>query len=52
MALSGRIVQEGILQRHGKLICEVCEFDFKTRYGEIGDGYIEGHATGDLILGW
>ncbi|WP_276208284.1 HNH endonuclease [Gracilibacillus sp. YIM 98692] len=33
------------MDKHGRLICEVCEFDFMERYGEIGDGYIEGHHT-------
>jgi hypothetical protein len=27
----------------GKLICEVCEFDFEEVYGARGDGYIEAH---------
>ncbi|CRK80382.1 HNH endonuclease [Neobacillus massiliamazoniensis] len=40
-----KLAMERFLQRHGKLICEVCKFDFKARYGEIGDGYIEGHHT-------
>jgi predicted HNH restriction endonuclease len=33
------------LQLHGKLKCEVCQFDFKDHYGDIGEGYIEGHHT-------
>ncbi|MER2107641.1 MAG: HNH endonuclease [Solibacillus sp.] len=32
-------------QKHGKLICEVCQFDFEKEYGEIGVDYIEGHHT-------
>lgn len=31
--------------KHGKLICEVCYFDFEKEYGEIGADYIEGHHT-------
>jgi len=31
------------LEREGKLSCEVCGFDFKTVYGEIGQGFIECH---------
>ena len=47
----------------GKLVCEICSFDFKERYGEHGEGYIECHhivplhasgetktKLGDLIL--
>jgi putative restriction endonuclease len=28
---------------HGRIYCEVCGFDFYQIYGELGDGYIEGH---------
>ena len=31
------------LQRHGKLDCEVCGFDFHETYGELGKGFIEAH---------
>jgi len=33
------------LARDGKLICEVpnCEFDFKERYGSLGEGYAQVH---------
>lgn len=40
-----KLAKERYLAEHGKLICEVCEFDFKARYGDIGEGYIEGHHT-------
>ena len=30
-------------REHGKLFCEVCEFDFHTRYGKHGESYIEAH---------
>lgn len=40
-----KLAKECFLQRHGKLFCEVCEFDFKAHYGDIGEGYIEGHHT-------
>jgi 5-methylcytosine-specific restriction enzyme A len=33
------------IKRHGKLACEVCEFDFALRYGERGNGFIECHHT-------
>ncbi|RXT54868.1 hypothetical protein B6S44_14805 [Bosea sp. Tri-44] len=29
--------------RHGLLVCEACEFDFSTVYGELGFGFIEVH---------
>lgn len=28
---------------HGKVHCEVCDFDYSSKYGELGEGYIEGH---------
>ena len=40
-----KLAKERYLQLHGKLICEVCEFDFAARYGDIGEGFIEGHHT-------
>ncbi len=30
---------------HGRLVCQICGFDFKERYGNLGDGYIECHHT-------
>lgn len=38
-------VKNRFLQKHGKLFCEVCYFDFEEFYGELGAGYIEGHHT-------
>ena len=29
----------------GRLACEACGFDFRERYGERGDGFIECHRT-------
>jgi len=40
-----RLAKARTLQQNGKLICVVCEFDFKEQYGDIGEGYIEGHHT-------
>ncbi|MFE4120080.1 HNH endonuclease [Priestia sp. YIM B13486] len=40
-----KLAKERFLQLHGKLFCEVCEFDFKEHYGNLGEGYIEGHHT-------
>jgi 5-methylcytosine-specific restriction protein A len=28
---------------HGRLVCEVCGFDFFAFYGNLGDGYCEVH---------
>jgi 5-methylcytosine-specific restriction protein A len=33
------------VKRHGRLVCQICGFDFKDRYGQLGDGYIECHHT-------
>lgn len=37
--------KEQALARHGRLLCEVCEFDFAAFYGEFGAGYCEVHHT-------
>ena len=34
-----------MLNATGKLSCEVCGFDFKARYGDLGEGYAECHHT-------
>jgi 5-methylcytosine-specific restriction protein A len=31
------------LKKNGKLVCEVCGFDFQATYGELGKGFIECH---------
>lgn len=36
------------MRQEGKLSCCVCEFDFAAKYGELGEGYIEGHHTTPL----
>jgi 5-methylcytosine-specific restriction protein A len=33
------------LKRYGKLVCEVCGFDFAVHYGDRGNGFIECHHT-------
>lgn len=33
------------LKRNGKLVCEVCDFDFAIHYGDRGSGFIECHHT-------
>lgn len=30
-------------KKHGRLYCEICNFDFFETYGKIGEDYIEGH---------
>ena len=30
-------------RNQGRLFCEICEFDFSEKYGDIGDGFIEAH---------
>ena len=40
-----KLAKERFMQQHSKLFCEVCGFDFKANYGDIGEGYIEGHHT-------
>lgn len=31
------------LKRHGRLYCQICGFDFKEVYGDIGKNFAEGH---------
>lgn len=35
--------KEVALKKYGKLVCEVCKFSFQQKYGDIGEGFIEGH---------
>lgn len=35
--------KEYVFKKTGRLACEVCDFDFYEKYGEIGKGYIECH---------
>ena len=37
-----------VLAATGALRCEVCNFDFKSRYGARGEGFIEAHHTKPL----
>ena len=37
-----------VLDRVGYLACEVCNFDFSKKYGDLGKGYIECHHTTPL----
>ena len=38
-----RAKKEQALKRHGRLVCEVCNFNFADAYGVIGEGFIEAH---------
>ena len=31
------------IEKHGRLYCEVCSFDFEATYGELGKNFIEAH---------
>lgn len=35
--------KKDVLQKHGRLQCEACSFDFAEAYGPIGDGIIDIH---------
>jgi len=41
----GRKKKARVLRERGKLVCEVCGFDFPQQYGHIGNGFIECHHT-------
>lgn len=38
-----RKLKRSTLKRTGRLVCEVCDFDFAAAYGSHGLGYIEAH---------
>lgn len=42
--------KESIINREGKLVCEVCGFDFHEIYGEMGNGFIECHHKVPLSI--
>tara|TARA_R110000868_G_scaffold186762_5_gene429246 strand:+ start:1482 stop:2225 length:744 start_codon:yes stop_codon:yes gene_type:complete len=37
--------KDAFREKHGKLFCEACTFDFHKKYGERGLDYIEAHHT-------
>jgi len=41
-------IKEKRFRTEGKLLCEVCEFDFYKFYGEIGKEFIEAHHNKEL----
>ncbi len=40
--------KQQVLQATGKLSCEVCAFDFKEKYGELGTNFCEAHHVAPL----
>lgn len=38
-----KLKKDDTLKKNGKLLCEVCGFDFHVSYGDIGKGFIECH---------
>jgi 5-methylcytosine-specific restriction protein A len=40
--------KEHVLKETSKLLCEVCNFDFATTYGDLGVGFAECHHTKPL----
>lgn len=40
--------KEQVLNKTGKLSCEVCNFDFVSVYGELGNGFCEVHHKNPL----
>jgi len=43
-----RAAKDAALIATNSLKCEVCGFDFKKTYGELGEGYIEAHHTSPM----
>lgn len=39
------LAKRNFIAKHGKLFCEICNFDFEKEYGEIGFNFIEAHHT-------
>jgi hypothetical protein len=39
------LAKSNFKKKHGKLFCQVCEFDFTSTYGDLGSDFIEGHHT-------
>ena len=39
------LAKQNFKKRHGKLFCQVCNFDFEKTYGKIGEDFVEGHHT-------
>lgn len=42
--------KQSVIDKTGKLACEICSVDFKKLYGELGDGFTECHHKNPLSL--
>jgi len=40
-----QIAKSDFKTKHGRLCCEICDFDFQEHYGELGKDFIEAHHT-------
>jgi putative restriction endonuclease len=40
-----KVAKQHFKEKNGRLFCEVCDFDFYEKYGEVGEDFIEGHHT-------
>ena len=40
-----QLAKENFKNKHGRLFCQACEFDFEKEYGQIGVDFIEAHHT-------
>ena len=38
-----KLAKDVFKKKYGKLKCEICGFDFESKYGKIGENFIEGH---------
>ena len=39
------LAKKMFIAEHGRLFCQICQFDFKFKYGDLGTNFIEGHHT-------
>ena len=40
-----QLAKQNFKNRHGRLFCQACEFDFEKEYGQIGVDFIEAHHS-------
>ena len=40
-----KAAKEEFKKSHGRLYCQVCDFDFAKKYGDVGHDFIEAHHT-------
>lgn len=40
-----QVAKQEFKNKHGRLFCQICDFDFSHKYGDIGDDFIEAHHT-------